>query len=72
MICPHCGKDSSPRVVETRQHVEGVMRKRMCGHCGRFYTTLETVAAGLVTARVKRAGPVLKAPVSSPWQHNYQ
>lgn len=42
MKCPHCGHEKS-RVSDTRTRPEADLRYRRCAHCGKAFTTLETV-----------------------------
>ncbi len=44
MLCPHCNKEAS-RVVDSRAVDEGraIRRRRICGNCGKRFTTFETV-----------------------------
>lgn len=49
--CPHCGKSTKSVVLETRDYVDGVARKRACGFCGKSFVTVEKVD---VTAVIKR------------------
>lgn len=34
MKCPYCGKDGKHKVVRTTQCADGVIRERICPHCG--------------------------------------
>ncbi|MFQ5614696.1 MAG: transcriptional regulator NrdR [Anaerolineae bacterium] len=44
MKCPYCNGNHS-RVVDTREVVDGVRRRRECQACGQRFTTYERVAA---------------------------
>ncbi|MBE3594098.1 MAG: transcriptional repressor NrdR [Candidatus Carbobacillus altaicus] len=46
MRCPYCGYEET-RVLDTRPTLEGrsIRRRRECAHCGRRFTTFETIEA---------------------------
>jgi transcriptional regulator NrdR family protein len=39
--CPHCNAVGKAPVMESRQHPEGVLRRRSCALCFKAYVTLE-------------------------------
>lgn len=47
MICPHCGKDSKAKVLESRPHAGQVWRRRQCGACYRTFVSSEHSTADL-------------------------
>lgn len=47
MKCPHCARDGKALATETRAQAGDVYRRRLCGHCGKFFATVETAPPGL-------------------------
>lgn len=43
MVCPNCKADND-RVLDSRDHVFSVRRRRECNNCGCRYTTIELTA----------------------------
>lgn len=41
MNCPHCGKTSKAKVLESRPHAGQVWRRRQCGACFRIFVSAE-------------------------------
>lgn len=54
MKCPHCNATGKSPVMESRQHPEGVLRRRSCGLCFKAYVTLEFADPEL---RIRRDRP---------------
>lgn len=54
MLCPYCGHNDS-RVIDSRDAVDGVRRRRECLQCGLRYTTYERVQTTALLV-VKRDG----------------
>ena len=54
MLCPYCGHNDS-RVIDSRDAVDGVRRRRECLQCGLRYTTYERVQTTSLLV-VKRDG----------------
>ena len=46
MRCPHCGH-TQHKVIDTREAVDGIRRRRRCENCDQRFTTYEHVAASL-------------------------
>ena len=42
MLCPHCGHSQS-KVIDSRETVDSIRRRRECSYCDRRYTTYERV-----------------------------
>src|SRR5512142_1155538 len=43
MHCPYCGKEQN-KVIDTRESIDTIRRRRECLDCGRRFTTYERVA----------------------------
>src|SRR5512138_431042 len=43
MQCPYCGKEQN-RVIDTRESIDTIRRRRECLQCGRRFTTYERIA----------------------------
>ncbi len=43
MHCPYCGKERN-KVIDTRESIDTIRRRRECLDCGRRFTTYERVA----------------------------
>jgi transcriptional regulator NrdR family protein len=54
MICPHCDTECNALVLETRKQDGGLVRKRVCGHCGRPFLSMEKAD---LTLKLQRARP---------------
>jgi transcriptional repressor NrdR len=50
MQCPHCSHPQH-RVVDTREAVDSIRRRRQCEKCGQRFTTYEHVAANLLVVK---------------------
>jgi transcriptional repressor NrdR len=57
MICPYCGADED-KVIDSRsaEAGEAIRRRRVCGHCGKRFTTFERVEKARRLAVIKRDG----------------
>ena len=50
MRCPHCG-NTQHKVIDTREAVDGIRRRRRCENCDQRFTTYEHVAASLLVVK---------------------
>src|SRR5512135_3908473 len=76
MHCPYCGKDRN-KVIDTRESIDTIRRRRECIDCGRRFTTYERIAqTGLMVIkqdgrreafdRQKLMGGIVKACAKRP------
>ena len=63
MNCPHCGEDNSALVLETRKQDGGIIRKRGCGKCNKYFLTVEKPDLTLQIKNVKWANRVKHAKI---------
>lgn len=70
MKCPFCHRAGRTPVRETRQHGDDLLRRRECGHCGRFFVSKEFTTPDLRIPRPKghKAAPRLQ-PIRSTAAH---
>ena len=54
MKCPHCHVECNALVLETRKQDGAIVRKRVCGPCGRPFYSKEVPDLGL---RLRRERP---------------
>jgi len=47
MNCPHCGKTTKSKVLESRPHDGQIFRRRSCGGCFKNYVSREEASVGL-------------------------
>jgi transcriptional repressor NrdR len=50
MRCPHCGH-TQHKVIDTRETVDGIRRRRRCEQCDQRFTTYEHVSASLLVVK---------------------
>ncbi len=76
MHCPYCGKEQN-KVIDTRESIDTIRRRRECLDCGRRFTTYERIAqTGLMVIkqdgrreafdRQKLMGGIVKACAKRP------
>ena len=53
MRCPHCGSEARSDVRETRTRDAGVVRRRQCSSCHRYFRTVEQVSG--INVRVRKS-----------------